>query len=192
MAPEHGQTFVLPVLVFGVVEVRRLRREIEALEDFMNQSKLREPGKQPALPRLSRLCEGLAQVNHLNLLQPDHRQALAVFLQQLEAGAPSIHISFASDPSSSFTAKLVGWLRANIHPYTLLEIGLQPTLAAGCVVRTNNKVFDLSLRERFADSEQLLLNALEAATSNAGQPAALGSAVSAPAAVGVPPQGAAA
>ncbi|HKU18718.1 MAG TPA: hypothetical protein VJP80_05590 [Candidatus Saccharimonadales bacterium] len=162
---EASAAFVLPILVFGAVEVRRLRRELEALEDFMEQASLRQPGTQPALPRLSRLCEGLAQDNRLNLLQADHRRALASFLEQLEVQAPRLHVSFAADPSSAFTAKLVGWLRANVHPFALLEVGLQPTIAAGCVVRTTNKVFDLSLRERFADSQKLLLDALEAATA---------------------------
>jgi hypothetical protein len=166
MAPSQAAaaSFTLPILVFGVVEVRRLIRELEALEDFMSQAALRQAGTQPALPRLSRVCEGLAQDNHLNLLQADHRKALAGFLQQLEAQAPRLHISFAADPSSAFTAKLVGWLRTNVDPYVLLEIGLQPIIAAGCVVRTNNKMFNLSLRERFANSDTLLLNAIQAAS----------------------------
>jgi F0F1-type ATP synthase delta subunit len=69
-------------------------------------------------------------------------------------------MSFAADPSASFSAKIVGWLRANIHPLSLLEIGLQPTIAAGCIVRTTNKVFDLSLRNRFSEHTELLLKSL--------------------------------
>jgi len=153
----------LPVLVFGLVEVRRLKRELEALEDYISQSQLRSPGRQAALPRLSRLLDALASENHMNLLQPEHREALKQFLVQTEKGAPTLHISFASDPSSAFTAKMVAWLRANIAPDALLEIGLQPVIAAGCVVRTTNKVFDLSLRGRFADADGLLMQALEKA-----------------------------
>jgi len=158
---------VLPVLVFGVAEIRRLARELEALEDFMRQSAIREPGRQPALPRLSRLCEGFAAENHLNFLQAHDRAAAKKLLSTIEASAPSIHMSFAADPSSAFTSKLVTWLRTNIHPYALLEVGLQPTIAAGCMLRTTNKIFDLSLRERFADTEKLLIDSLRVADTAA-------------------------
>lgn len=149
----------LPVLVFGIVEVRRLKRELEALEDFMKQSEIREPGKQPSIPRVSRLLDALAAENHLNLLQPQDRQRLKEFLVYVEHGSPRVHMSFATDPSSAFTAKIVSWLRASVSPDVLLEIGLQPNIAAGAILRTKNKIFDLSLRERFAESNQLLMQA---------------------------------
>jgi F0F1-type ATP synthase delta subunit len=150
------------MLIFGMPEIRRLKRELEALDDYMREAAIREAGKQPSLPRLSRLCEGLAMDNHLNLLQDDHRKSLRAFLLSIEQDAPTIHISFAADPSSAFTAKIVTWLRTSIHPYALLQVGLQPTIAAGCVVRTTNKVFDFSLRERFKQTEQKLIDAFEA------------------------------
>ena len=176
--PAAASALKLPILVFGVVEVRRLKRELESLEDYMSQAAIRTPGKQAALPRLSRLLDALAAENHLNLLQPAHRAALKTFLMSTERTAPKVHISFAADPSSAFTAKMVAWLRAHIAPDTLLDVGLQPTIAAGCIVRTANKVFDLSLRNRFADADGLLMDALEKANpaaapvTPAAQPAA--------------------
>lgn len=157
-----ARQIVLPVLVFGLPEVRRLRRELEALEEFVRSSAIRTPGTQPQLPRLSRMCEALAMENHLNLLQTADRQQLLTFIKGVEAAAPQIHISFAADPSSAFTAKIVTWLRANIHRYAMVQIGLQPTIAAGCIVRTNNKVFDFSLRERFIKTQDLLMQSFEA------------------------------
>ena len=161
MAPEQQQ-LKLPVLVFGVVEVRRLKREMEALDEYIRQAAIREPGKQPALPRVSRLLDALAADNGRNLLQEADREELKQFLLGVEKLAPTMHISFASDPSSSFTAKLVTWLRGNIDPTVLLQIGLQPTIAAGCIVRTANKTFDLSLRNSLSEQRTLLLQALEA------------------------------
>lgn len=152
----------LPTLIFGPVEIHRLQRELETLEDFMQQAAIREPGKQPALPRTSRLLEALAGNNNLNLLHADDCTKLRQFLQSVEAKAPVIHMSFAADPSAAFTAKIVAWLRINVHPYALLQLGLQPTLAAGCIVRTPNKTFDFSLRNRFTEKRQILLDALGA------------------------------
>lgn len=159
-APPAG-TLRLPILVFGIVEVRRLKRELEALEEFMIQAGLREPGKQPSLPRVSRLLDALATENHLNLLQPEDRQRMKAFLERTEQHAPTVHMSFATDPSSAFIAKIVTWMRSSLGPDALLEIGLQPTIAAGAILRTNNKVFDLSLREHFAKSTELMLQAFE-------------------------------
>jgi F0F1-type ATP synthase delta subunit len=157
---EDGQHLELPVLVFGPVEVHRLQRELEALEEYLQAAAIREPGTQPPLPRTSRILEALAGNNRFNLLVAEERKEVAAFLKAVDQKAPVIHISFAADPSSAFTAKVVAWLRTNIHPYALLHLGLQPTIAAGCVVRTSNKSFDFSLRNRFLEQRQLLLEAL--------------------------------
>ena len=151
----------LPVLVFGISEIRRLGRELESLEDYLQSVEIRQPGTQPALPRLSRLLDALAAENQLNLLQEADRKKLGEFLEHIEHKAPNIHISFASDPSSNFTAKIVTWLRANIHPHIMLSLGLQPTITAGCIIRTDNRVIDLSLRERFTKQQAELINSLE-------------------------------
>jgi hypothetical protein len=69
-------------------------------------------------------------------------------------------MSFASDPSAVFTVKIVIWLRTNIHPYLLLQVGLEPRIAAGCIVRTPNKQYDFSLRRHFTDQREQLINAI--------------------------------
>lgn len=171
MALEHHKSgtrsLELPVLVFGPVELHRLIRELESLEEYMTQANLRERGKQAPLPKTSRLLEGLAGNNNFNLLQPDDRAKLTQFLLKIKEKAPVIHISFAADPSSAFTAKIVAWFRTNIHPYALIQLGLQPSIAAGCIVRTNSKSFDFSLRNRFHDQRALLLQSLEGSANAA-------------------------
>lgn len=175
MAPSQGhdhakQELKLPILVFGVVEIRRLKRELEALDEFMRQSAIREPGKSVALPRMSRLLEAISADNDRNLLKEEDRAELRSFLADVEKTAPSIHVSFASDPSAAFTARLVSWLRDNIHPYTMLQIGLQPSIAAGCIVRTANKQFDLSLRQNLTDQRAKLIEALDALDKSKSAP----------------------
>lgn len=166
-----GNMFVLPTQVFGVVEVRRLSRELEQLDEYLRQASLREGGgKQPALPRFSRLLDSTASENHLNLLQADDRERLIEELQKTLDSAPVIHLSFASDPSANFLEKIVSWLRDNIHPVTLIRLGLQPSIAAGCVLRTQNKAFDFSLRHRFDEERGLLLMSLDTQSSQPAPP----------------------
>lgn len=149
----------LPASVVGLVDINRLSRELEAFEDYMEQAHARKGGEKLAPPRTSRLLDQLVNANQLNLLQDDDRLRLKDFLGSLKT-APTVHISFASDPSAVFTEKIVTWLRANIHPNVLVQVGLQPNIAAGCIVRTENKVFDFSLRENFNQKWQLLVDAV--------------------------------
>ena len=114
------------------------------------------------LPKTSRLLEELAKLNKLDLLhKADHDRAIEG-LKYLVADAPVLHISFSSEPSSAFLAKLMLWLRDNIDPMVLVNVGLQPAIAAGCVVRTTNKQFDLSLGQSFKKHRNLLAEELRA------------------------------
>lgn len=168
-----ARQLALPILIFGLPEVRRVRRELESLEEFIKSAEIRAPGTQPQLPRLSRMCEALATENNLNLLQPTDRKLLFTFIKGVETAAPKIHMSFAADPSSAFTAKMVTWLRANIHRYAMMEVGLQPNIAAGCTVRTPNKVFDFSLRQRFMKTQSTLVEVFEAEAAAAARAEAI-------------------
>ncbi len=159
--PPAAEALQLPVQVVSPADISRLLREAETLEEFMH----RQTGQALEPPRTSRLLQEFAAANSLNVLQAADRQAATTFLQAIKAHAPVVHMSFATDPSAAFTAKLVTWLRTNIHPQLLVRIGLQPSIAAGCVVRTPNKVFDFSLRQKFTDQRGRLIDTLKAGTS---------------------------
>lgn len=158
MESKTGQqaTFVLPLGVITRSDAGRLLREMEAIEDFLEAAAIRKPGTTLQLPKTSPLLEEFMSTNNLNSLQTDNRQYALALLKNLHSQAPVVHISFATSPSPLFLQKLITWMRQQIHPQLLLHIGLQPTQAAGCVVRTTNKYFDFSLRQRFTDKRELL------------------------------------
>jgi F0F1-type ATP synthase delta subunit len=158
--------FALPPLITGPGDVGRTLLELEQLEDFLRAAGLRKGGDGIRLPKMSRTLERLAELNDANLLQAAERQRLVAFLKSLQQHAPVLHISFASEPSAAFTAKIVEWLRANISQFVLVQIGLQPSIAAGCVVRTTNKSFDFSLRKNLAKNRNLLINALKSTSQD--------------------------
>lgn len=146
----------LPPLVAGPVDVARLARELEMIDDSLLQLGLRTGGTPTKIPKTSYLLEKTVQLNKLNLLQKADRAALRQYLAALREAAPVMHISFGADPSPLFVEKLMTWLRREIHPELLLTIGLQPAMGAGCIVRTANKYFDLSLRQTFMQQRHLL------------------------------------
>lgn len=154
---------VLPLLVISPSDVTRLARELEALDDYLHQAGLRKGGDAVKLPRTSRMLDELATANSLNFLQAEDRKKTGAFLQQIAKSSPVVTMSFAAEPSSAFLAKVVTWLRQNIHQSLLLRVGLQPTIAAGFTLRTTNKYFDFSLRQHFNEQRPLLIEKLRTA-----------------------------
>lgn len=171
--------FQLPGQVIGRVDVGRLLREVEALDNFMKQAAIRQPGTPLKMPKTSRMMDEMVTNNKLNLLREDDRVRLLKFLQSVKSKAPIMHMSFSADPSPSFLTKLVAWLRTEIHPLVLVQIGLQPNIGAGAIVRTTNKHFDFSLRQRFKKEREKLVDKLHVMSSShtpvatAAQPAPL-------------------
>jgi hypothetical protein len=150
----------LTTLLVSPSDVKRARREVEAVDDFLHQAGLRQGGKAVKLPQVSRLVDELVSETGANLLHPADRAQLLKYLSSLVEHAPVLHFSFASEPSAAFMSKLVVWLRTNVHPQVLVHLGLQPSIAAGCIVRTANRQFDFSLTQAFNRQQQLLVEEL--------------------------------
>jgi F0F1-type ATP synthase delta subunit len=148
----------LPDAVSSPADVGRLLQEITAVDEAILQHKLRKSESGLPLPATSRLMEKLIELNNLNLLQAADRQLLSRFLTAIKTKAPVLHVSFAADPSPDFMGKLAARLRQDVHPYALMTIGLQPNIGAGCMLRTTNKYFDFTLRNKFKSQRSLLLD----------------------------------
>lgn len=160
MAHEENADLALPISAVSRIDVGRLLREVETLDEFLAQAAIRQSGTSVKLPRTSRLLDELVQLNSINPLVEIDRRRLLEFLTSVRKSAPVLHISFNADPSPLFSQRLMTWLRKEIHPTVLLQTGLKPGLGAGCTVRTNSKYFDFSLRENFAKKRDLLLEKL--------------------------------
>jgi F0F1-type ATP synthase delta subunit len=141
----------LPPSIISTVDLGNIARELETVDGFFAQAEARNAGESLTPPKTSRTLENLAKDYNLNLLDEKDRAKLAKFLEDLRTNAPVIHISFAAEPSAAFLKKIIEWFRLNIHPQVLVRVGLQPSMAAGCIVRTPNKYFDFSMRRHFND-----------------------------------------
>jgi F0F1-type ATP synthase delta subunit len=150
----------LPVSLVNKGDVLRLMREVNALDDFFVGAAARQPGQSIQPPKTSRVLEQLAADNARNLFEEQQRQKLYKELEDLSARAPSLHISFASEPSPRALEPLLRWMRDNLHPQVLLSVGFQPAIAAGCVLRTPNKIFDMSIGAHLEKQAPLLMKLL--------------------------------
>lgn len=153
----------LATTIVSQVDVARVLRELNALTDFFVGAAARKSGTPMQPPRLTRTLTQLAQENHFNLLEESNRKELARMLNEVLGHAPLLHISFAADPSVKSLETILVWLRSNIHSQALLQVGLQPNIAAGCVLRTPNKVFDLSMRSYLQKQESYLVELIAGA-----------------------------
>jgi hypothetical protein len=162
MAPETA-SLQLPMQVTSPVDVGRLLRELESIDAALTQAGLRGEDLAAKMPKATTLMDQTVQLNKLNLADIGHRQQLANFLKAVKTKGPLLHISFSADPSTTFTEKLLTYLRNEIHPNVLLTIGLQPNIAAGCIVRSTNKYFDFSLRQEFINKRGLLIQKIDEA-----------------------------
>ena len=155
-------SFVLPPLVVGLADIMRLKRELDGLYEYLHQAALRHtPETELKMPKTSRVLDELIKANKLDLLKREQYEQTLAELNAIEQKAPQIHLSFSADPSPAFTVRIVEWLRLNVHPGIMVQVGLQPTLAAGCVVRTTNKQFDLSIKHHFEASRPLLIQKIQ-------------------------------
>src|SRR3989344_8018466 len=153
MEPKQS-VLILPLTAVSRMDVMRAIREIDALDDFLAQSAIRQPGTNVKLPKTSRVMDEVVEINKLNILVEADRKGLLKLMKQVYEEAPVLHISFSADPSPLFIQRLVSWLRVEVHPSVLLKIGLQPNIGAGCTIRTKNKYFDFSLRQNFKNQRQ--------------------------------------
>lgn len=161
MAPKQSLVG-LPLQVVGPVDVGRLLRELEVIDNAALQMNIRDGSDETKLPKVSQMMEKTVELNKLNLANAGNRKQLADLLTTVKEQAPVLHISFSSDPAPPFVEKLMAWLRREIHPVVLLTIGLQPSIGAGCIVRSTNHYFDFSLRQDLLKKQDMLMSSLMA------------------------------
>lgn len=151
----------IPPSIVSKVDLSRIVRELEMAHEQLQQADLR--GTDPSLPVLSRALQDMAELHETPVDSLEAAKKLLTELTELQRSAPRLHISFAHDPNPEFLSKLITWLRDEIHPQLLLRIGLQPSIAGGCIVRTTNKIFDFSLRRDLDAKHQILIDKLRSA-----------------------------
>jgi F0F1-type ATP synthase delta subunit len=160
-------TLVLPTSVITLANVSQLLRELDSVENKLLQLSVRSHDSPTVLPTIGKNLQLITELNTFNLLNENDRQTLKSLLGTLKQKAPRMSISFSSEPTSAFLEKLIVWLRQEINPNLLVNVGLQPSIGAGCIIRTTNKFFDLSLRQTFLDKRHLLLEQIIPDTSHA-------------------------
>lgn len=158
---QDSKALKLPIQIISTSDLARLKREVELIDNFFLEAAIRGGSSAKSIPQISQHLGVLVSDNGLNILHNDDRLKLKEFLNEVSLKAPVVHLSFAVDPRPDFLMKILAWLRSEAHPFALIKIGLQPNIAAGCVMRTTNKYFDLSFKQKLAAGRDKLALSLK-------------------------------
>lgn len=161
--------YLLPPALIGRADVARLEREVEAIDNDFETQKVRDHRDEEhyAIPNMSRGLTDFLTTNKVNITDAKERTSLKERLRVLKDKAPVVHVTFAVDADAEFLQELVNWMRTEIHPQSLLSVGLQPSLVGGMYMRTPNHVHDFSLREVLAEKRDILAGDLAKLTERA-------------------------
>lgn len=151
-------TRTVPASIATMHDIGKLQRELAALQQYFSSAAKRPSGSPMALPATTSQLENIARQNDCNLLHEADRDKLARVLVTIRQQAKPVDISFAGIPSAMFLQKIVTWFRTNVHKDIVLNVGHDPSIASGCVVRTAHKTYDLSLGHKLLDNRQVLID----------------------------------
>lgn len=150
----------LPTIIASRQDITQVHRELRLFDDQAMQSVMRHDNP-VKFPPISAKLRGMVQQNQIDLRDEAARKKLLESMEKLKNGAPTIHISFPAEPSPAVLQKLVEWLRKNIDPRIVIRVGMQPTIAAGVIVRTPSHQFDFSLRQHLHKNRAKLVERIK-------------------------------
>ena len=164
-------TFTLPSSVATKAQLLNLRKNLDDVLETMTQNRVRihEQVQVEPSPSVSGALASLLATNKLHPTADVIRQ-LQQWVEALLHHAPVVRLTFSSDPGPKELNRMIEWFRQESGKVVLLHIGIQPTVAAGVIIRTTSHRYDLSLRaELLKRTDQFVdaINTVSAATEAA-------------------------
>lgn len=162
MSEDGGVVYSLPVSLIGRPDLSHLIREVEAVGNELEAQKVRsEAGEAVRQPAVSQALEDFLDQNKLETTDGQAMMVLKEQLQELKEHSPVIHMTFAGPAEPAFLQEIVAWLRREVHPHTLVSVGVQPSLVGGAYVRTPNQVHDFSIKSLLQGKREIIVHELE-------------------------------
>lgn len=159
-ATKEGSELLLPISVTGRVQLSRLVRELEEIENDIEAQKARDRKVAQKIPAMSQGLADCVELNKVDILKGAARMDLKRRLVRTKEKAPTIHFTFAVEADPRSLQQLVTYIRKEIHPQALISVGMQPGLVGGAFVRTPNHIHDFSLRALLKGKRNVITDAL--------------------------------
>lgn len=66
---------------------------------------------------------------------------------------PVFDVILPTYPHDSFLKEIAGWFRREVHANSLIDISVRRGIGGGMVLRSKNRLFDMSLRPKIVESK---------------------------------------
>lgn len=168
--PQTG--LVLPIAIATKSDLVNVLRNLEDVIDAFVENSVRSEEGVDFVSRAD-VSSNLAELVKVNQLEVSVQtlKALKVWLTHLKDHAPVVRFTFANDPNQEFLAGIVEWLRKNSGQFVLIRYGIQPSIAAGCLMYTPRRRYDFSLRQNILDQGEAIIKYIRKAADVQPAPA---------------------
>ena len=148
-----------------LVTKRQLREVIQEVETIIEQAvqgsiRKKETGADFGVNKPSQMLGELLVLHSLHL-NVDSLQQMKHILEDIEKKAVVLRVVLSAEASSDIRARIVRWFRQSMEVPVLMRFGIQPGIAGGCLVYTQNHRYDFSLRSHIEDSKISIRQALD-------------------------------
>lgn len=162
---KNATDYHLPASLVSQSDLNQLINELEEIDSDMTTAEVRSQvgaKQKQAMPNTSKQLAEFVSQNELNLDTDEERSHHIKQLAKLKLSAPVMHLTFARAADRASLMEIANWLRQSVHRQAVISVGLQPDLVAGVYIRSENRVYDLSLKRQLAQHRSVLLQDIKA------------------------------
>jgi F0F1-type ATP synthase delta subunit len=151
----------LPIFLTSKKDLLKLRREVERLSESVLQQRVAKSkaGVNRQLYDPSHELKEFLAHNNIDYAE-ENLKKIGEILKDVYDNALQIRLSFASEPDQRSLEKLIEWFRNNTTPAIFIQVGIQPMITGGVVLRTRNKRYDFSLRSALLRNSEKLMETI--------------------------------
>ena len=126
--------------------------EVERLRTWLSDSEVKRKVGAKAVAEPSRSPETQTLIDGWLEGRTMTVETLAGLASELTKLKPvTVHLTLAALPGESLKLTLIEWFRTNCCPDLLISFSADRTIGGGLIIRTPNRIFDYSFRQRLID-----------------------------------------
>ncbi len=130
-------SFKLPDVIIREEDAQRVCSELQEMR--------KQPDVAQALENISDQARTVVRINQ-KIIEDSGVTILVNELEKIIKDGPVFEVILPSIPHDSFLKDVGKWFRREIHPHSLIKVSVRRSIGGGMVLRSKNRLFDLSFR----------------------------------------------
>jgi hypothetical protein len=142
----------LPTSIDTPQSLEAVRYDMEQLRAWLSDSVIKRKAGAKLNPEPSRTPQTEeALTSWLNGRPPTITKLSELIADLRELHPVIVHITLVTMPGTSMRQQIVMWLRTNCRADVLVGFSADRTIGGGIIIRTPNRIFDYSFRQRLSE-----------------------------------------